>query len=105
MIPILLFPLARKFGAVLAVLAVIGAVYLWIDRTAYQRGYAVAEARLAAAQAESREATAKLETARLAAQAIRDQLTRQLEDAAREDPVANPAALSADRVRRLNAIR
>lgn len=91
----------RYVVAIAALLATFGGAYAW----GRSDGATLAEARLTAAQEASREATAKLETARLAAQVTRDRLTRQLEDAAHADPVSNPVALSADRVRRLNSIR
>ena len=55
MIPLLLSPLARKVGAVVALIAVLGGVWWWIDRTGYQRGYAAAEA-VQAAQTAAKQA-------------------------------------------------
>lgn len=86
---------------ILAVLCFSGGTYL-LGRS---DGSRVAYSQLEKAREDSREATAKLETARLATQAVRARLTRQLEDAANADPVSNHSALSADRVRRLNSIR
>lgn len=67
-------------------------------------GKAALQARYEAAQEAAREATAKLEAARLIAQAERDRLARELEDAANADPVLVPQCLSPDRVRRLQGI-
>lgn len=93
--------MTRYLVALLVIISFSGGTYL-LGRS---DGAKVAFVQLAKAQDESREATAKLETSRLAAQATRDRLTQKLEDAAHADPVSNPAALSVDRVRRLNSIR
>lgn len=45
------------------------------------------------------------ELIRLTLELERDQLARELEDAANADPVTSPGCLPADRVRRLNRIR
>lgn len=91
----------RYMVALLIVLSFSGGTYL-LGRS---DGARLANAELAEAREVSREAMAKLEMSRLAAQATRDRLTRQLEDAAHADPVSTPAALSVDRVRRLNRLR
>ena len=41
--------MTRHIAAVLALLAALGAVFLWIDRTAYNRGYAASNAKHEAA--------------------------------------------------------
>lgn len=68
-------------------------------------GKALLEARLVQERESAREALASAEAARLVAVAERALLAQDLEDAAREDPVAVPICLSPDRVRRLNALR
>ena len=59
----------------------------------------------AEAARDARERADRAETARLAAQAERDALQRELEAAANDTPVRHPDALGADRVRRLQQIR
>jgi len=83
------------------VLAVCGGLYL----KGKADGRKACESRVEAAMEASREATAKLEAARLTAQAERDRLMQQLEDAAYAEPVTHPACLPAGRVFRLNQIR
>lgn len=51
------------------------------------------------------EAGRKLEAERIAAMRARDELARQLEDAANAAPVVVPECLGRDRVRRLNQLR
>ena len=73
----------------------------------WTRGSIEARRVLEAAEAaqEARARADRAEVQRLAAQAERDALQRQLEDAANAEPVTAPAALPASRVHRLNAIR
>lgn len=94
-------PVTRYAILLAALLALGGGIYAKgrVD------GREASEATLRAAVEAQREATAKLEATRLAAQAERDRMTRQLEDAANADPVSDAVALPAGRVRRLNAIR
>ncbi|WP_290684713.1 hypothetical protein [Haematobacter sp. UBA3484] len=73
----------------------------------WTRGSIEARKALDAAEAaqDARERAARAEAQRLAVQAERDRLARKLEDAAHADPVRNPDALPASRVRRLQQIR
>lgn len=91
----------RYAVVLIAVISLVGGAY-GLGR---HDGAALIKADLAKLREASREATSKLETTRLAAQALRDEFTRQLEDAAHAEPVNHPDALSLERVRRLNSIR
>jgi hypothetical protein len=90
--------LTRLGIAAALVLLLTGAAYLW----GRQDGRALCEGAHAAALAQAQAATIRIEAERLAIQAERDALARDLEDQAHADPVRNPDCLSADRVRRLN---
>lgn len=89
--------------------ALIASVLVALFGLAYAKGRidgnAALQARIAAAVEGEREAAAKLEAQRLAIEAERDRLARELEDEADADPVAVPQCLSPDRVRRLNRLR
>ena len=60
------------------------------------------QARLQAQLVRAAEIASRREAARLAAVAKADQLSRELEDAARTDPLADRVSLGVDSVRRLN---
>lgn len=89
--------------------ALIAALLMASHVAAYTKGRsdgkAILEARIAQERDAAREATAKLEAARLIAVAERALMAREMEDLAHADPVAVPQCLSPDRVRRLQAIR
>lgn len=92
----------------LIALALVAAVFT-SGRLVFERGVTAGrdefKAELAAAQAAARAALDVAEAQRLALQAERDRLARELEDAALADPVLVPQCLGPDRVRRLNALR
>lgn len=91
----------------------VAALYLATAGVSFYRGYhtgaTLAEARhtaevLAAQEAtmKAAEAASRAEAERLAAQAEADKLAQELEDAARQDPMASRPALGVDSVRRLS---
>lgn len=92
----------------LIALALVAALFA-SGRLVFERGVASGraefKAELAAVQAAARAALDLAETQRLALQAERDRLARDLEEAALADPVLVPQCLGPDRVRRLNALR
>jgi hypothetical protein len=99
--------MAGRWGVILAAALALSAVTGW---QGYRLGTERAEARHLAEQAETRRrlaaATAEAnrrEAARLAAEAARDAMVQDLEEAARADRDADRPALSADSVRRLSA--
>lgn len=82
------------------------AVGLALFGLGWQQGRAHETGRTARAQAELRQAQARivgLAEAQAAARAERDRLRQELDDAARRDPDADRLCLSADSVRRLGA--
>lgn len=100
-----LIPLPYRVMALAGVLIVSNAVTAY---RFYHTGYAIAEARQAAALVKAQAATAKAaeaalraESERLAVQATADKLAHELEDEARKDPNANRIGLGVDGVRRL----
>lgn len=99
--------LAVRLWPAAAALALLAAV--WFQ--GHHAGRAACEARHTAALAAAQTATiraaeeaSRREAARLEAEAARDRLARELEDAAHADPVRVPDCLSPDRVRRLNRL-
>lgn len=83
----------------------------YVGTRAYRAGEAACEARHEAELNRAREAAAKAaeiasrrESDRLAAEAERDALAMELEDAARADPGAGACGLGADSLRRLNRL-
>lgn len=88
----------RTIAIVLVLAAAVGAAYL----TGRVHGKAALQARLDAAVIEAQSTALEASKAIAAAEQSRRALSQQLEDAANAQPVASPACLPADRVRRIN---
>lgn len=95
----------NTFLAALAVVLTAAAFAFGVYTHGYRSGQADAFAQVEAAQNAQRQALSKAEAARLQIQSERDRLAQELEDQANAAPVAYPACLDPDRVRRLNALR
>ena len=100
-----LIPAPYRIMALVAILAISNAVTAY---RFYHTGYAIAEARQAAALVKAQAATAKAaeaalraESERLAVQATADKLAQELEDEARKDPDAVRRVPTSDSLRRL----
>lgn len=98
----------NRLYAALAILVVAGLLIWRMDALAYSRGFAAAEAIHASDIAKERDRVAaaaeqasRKEAERLAVEAERDALARELEDAALQDPDAGRMCLGVDSVRRL----
>lgn len=101
--------LLRPWIRLLVLVAVLTSVAGVLAQRFYAAGYRAAEARQAAvvARAQARlaqaaEALGRMEALRLAAEAERDAIADELEDAARLDAAGGNVALGIDSVRRLN---
>ncbi len=97
--------LALRFWRPALALAFAAGIWLhghYTGRTGCETRAALAQAEAERAAWRAAEAASRKEAARLAVEAERDALARELEDAANADPVAAPACLGPERVRRLN---
>lgn len=91
---------ANKPWIIIGIIAVIAGTYWYGDRNGHARCVAQHKAQIL----EQIDAGQKAETERIRIAQERDDLVRQLEEQANEDPVIVARCLSPDRVRRINRI-
>lgn len=90
---------------ILAAVAIAAALWLHgasVGKARCQLAHAGTQAAAMKAAFDAAEIASRKEAARLEAEAAREALARELEDAANADPARSPDCLPADRVRRLN---